>query len=215
MKKAVLAILFCTFLVGPAAVFGANDMGMTFTFNGLDNLGVTPIRGGSIGLKNAMGPDKYLLIRAGLGHNNTTQDASVSGNSDPEQSVTTLVAGVGIQKNMATTDRVTPYLGGMVNFGWTRNKDTKSVSSNPSDGTLLEEKTSSLLFGAAAMLGFEYFIRETVSLGGDYTFGFGYSKNKTEDDFQGSGTSSVEGSGWNIGPFGTVMATMTVYFDMD
>lgn len=213
MKKAVFAFVVVA-LCGSMA-FAENDMGMTFTFNGLSNLGVNTINNGTIGLKKAMGPDQWLLVRVGGGFGKDTGQAGDPANSDPEETDILLNAAVGIQKNMAETDRVVPYIGGMVGFDWMQNKVTPELPSSPANNTLLETKMTELGFGAWGMLGFEYFVRESVSLGGDYTFGFMYNKDKTSTDWQGAGTIDSESSGFDLGPFGAVNAVINVYFGMD
>lgn len=210
MKKALLAFVAVAF-IGSVA-FAQGDMGMTFTFNGLDNLGVGTINGGTIGLKKAMSDGQWLLVRAGVGMAKDTETAQADGFEDAEETDTQFNLAVGMQMDMAATDRVVPYIGGLVGFGWMQNKDIPMLASDPTAGTTLETKMTTLDFGARGMLGFEYFVRETVSLGGDYTFGFGYSKDKTEVDIQDGDTVETEGSGWNFGPFGAVNAVINVYF---
>ncbi len=202
MKKAVVFAAAAILLMAGSAVANGGSNALMFGFDGLSSLGVDPIESGFIGGKMAMGDGQYVIGMVELGYEKITDEADGSG-FEPEDTETAIGLGIGLQKNLGENDGVVPYVGAMGHFEWFQDK------SEPSDGTEIKETITTI--GVSGLVGFEYFLREWFSLGGNYTFGFDYAKVKDETDTPGGSTES-EASGWAVGPFSTMHAIATVYF---
>lgn len=105
----------------------------------------------------------------------------------------------GIEKHFAGTERLSPYVGGFVNIGFTNKKETKQIGYAPvGDGVGADEssvdqflgeditKTGSLNLGLNGVAGFDYYIAKSLYLGAEIGFGFAMNrdlKSKTESTF--------------------------------
>ncbi len=130
----------------------------------------------------------------------------------------------GIERHLTGTDRLSPYLGGFVNIGYT---STTSITENQielgdvGDPNLSVGSSTSrggtLNLGLNAVAGFDYYVAEHLYLGSEIGFGFAFNRdlvNKVEDvyaELNDAGDRYVERteenestvgnkSSWQIGP---------------
>ena len=120
----------------------------------------------------------------------------------------------------ASTPRVRPYLGAGVRF-ITQSSDTKpAVATAAPNGTLVETKNGTagdgLTFGAAAILGAEFFIWPAISLSAEYQLNL-FSQTSGADvvtTIKGapSSVTTKQASTTTILGFGSAGATLHIYF---
>lgn len=116
----------------------------------------------------------------------------------------------GIEKHMAGTDRLSPYMGAYVNIGYTSTTEKMETQWGPetSDVGTQTDKSGSLNLGLNAVAGFDWYFTNDVYLGTEFGFGVAYSSdltNKTEfegfDPNPDAGESNVgNGSSLQLGP---------------
>lgn len=116
----------------------------------------------------------------------------------------------GIEKHMAGTDRLSPYMGAYVNIGYTSTTEKTETQWGPetSDVGTQTDKSGSMNLGLNAVAGFDWYFTNDVYLGTEFGFGVAYSTDLTNSsDFEGfdpnpdSGESKVgNSSSFQIGP---------------
>jgi len=114
----------------------------------------------------------------------------------------------GIEKHMAGTDRLSPYVGAYVNIGFTSNTDKEEMQINEDDVATTTNKSGSLNLGINGVAGFDYYIAEHLYLGTEIGFGLALDSplmNKTEYEGFDPNPDNVEGkvdntSSFQIGP---------------
>jgi len=188
-------------------------MGVEFGFSGLSNIGLSPVKGGSIGVKKAMDGDNYFIGRFGFGLSRDTDEAMATGWTDEKDGMMQFAAGLGLQHNLPACNHLVPYLGGMVEFSYSSSYNEPSVQEPVAANTLTKTTTSGMGLGLKAMVGGEYFFWQCMSLSGEYTFGFSYTSSKTEWEYEGADNVESKMSGFDFGPFSTANVRLTMYWD--
>jgi opacity protein-like surface antigen len=216
MKRlVVLALAIGMFGFAEIAEAQDHDMGLEFGFNGLSTLGVTPVQAGQIGIKKAIGPDNYGVVRFGFGLSRDTDEGQPVGTTnftDKKDGTTEFGVGIGVQHNCPACNGLVPYVGGLLEFGRSSTFDEPSVQDPPPAGTLTKSTSTTMSFGFTAMAGAEYFIRRCLSLSGEYTFGFSYSSTSYEWTYQGQASMEDKTKGFAFGPFYTAVLRLTAYW---
>lgn len=213
MKRIVVLTIVLTMLCVGAQSALAYEKGLQFYFGGLDNMNVSPVMDGAIGFKKAMGDD-YLLARFGFGLETDTDKSIVDNMSDAKDTDICLSLGVGIQKYLAPEEyQVRPYVSVLGEIEYLSSKEEPSVVDDPTTNTVLEEKSTSMGFGASGAIGAEYFFKPTVSLSAEYSYGLMYTSSKYSQDIQGVTTNDIESSGLDFGPFYAWGMVLTYYWD--
>ena len=186
MKKVLFCIIALTLIAGLAHAqdYRTKDMGLIFTFNDLR----PQTFDGGVGVKF---PFSQFDLRAIFGFGYTKDD-----NDNSE-----IAFGVGADliKNLSA-GKITPYIGGGAGIALGK-------ESNWQD-------TSTFQFWLRAILGVEYFLRENISLAGEYRFAFTYASIDTENDAAAKASGMLEEEGgyqFALGTFPRLM--LTVYFD--
>lgn len=180
-------------------------------------LGGSPISISGIKYRAFSSQTSAFRLAAFVGHSSQTtitQDANdnVDELKDRKNS-TTISVQPGIESHFAGTDRLSPYIGGYVNIGYTATSEKKEAQ-GPDKGKIghTTEKGGSLNLGLNGVAGFDYYIAKSLYLGSEIGFGFAMTspfKNKMETvGFNEAGnevTTDGEGrngnkSSWQIGP---------------
>lgn len=211
------AVVVAVSLIGlvSAAEAQNHNQGVEFGFSGLSNLGVSPVQSGTIGVKKAIGPDNYLLARVGIGISRDTNEGDTIGSTnytDEKDGTTQFGFGVGLQHNMPACNHLVPYVGGMVTFNHTSTFEEPSLAEPTQTGDNTKNTTSTMSFGLRGMVGCEYFVRDCLSLSGEYNFGFSYSSTSWEWEYQGQPSMEDKMSGFDFGPFYTAVLRLTAYW---
>ena len=199
-----------------------------FTFGGLGTFGL-----GAAGVKGGISASYFLTqesaLRVGLQvySNSTTtpwNDLTTNGtNPGSDGSTSTFGLGVGADYLMyinAISPRVRPYLGLGVRV-ITQSSDSKpAVATSAPNGTLVETKNGTggdgLTFGAAGILGAEFFIFNAISVSAEYQLNL-FSETSSADmvtSIKGapSSVTTKQGSSTAILGFGSAGATLHIYF---
>ncbi|MBX2972856.1 MAG: hypothetical protein KF797_07130 [Flavobacteriales bacterium] len=176
-------------------------------------LGGTPVSIGGIKLRSFGSETTAFRVGVFLGYGSTskvTQDEDSQAQLvelKDKNSTTTINLQPGIEKHFAGTDRLSPYIGGVLNigFGMTSKREESQVA-NQGVGAKIT-KGGSLDLGINAVAGFDYYMAEKLYLGTEIGFGVGMTsdmKNKVSwDNVQGmqDSESNVNNqSKFNIGP---------------
>lgn len=118
----------------------------------------------------------------------------------------------GIEKHMAGTSRLSPYMGAYVNIGYMSTTDVSEAQWGPETGNVgtTTDKSGALNLGLNAVAGFDWYFAEDVYLGTEFGFGLGYSTDLTnssetegfEPDEVNDSTESTVGNtnSFQIGP---------------
>ena len=171
------------------------DKALSFTINGLGSFDVSGVNSASVpgyGTLYGVG-GKYFIsqdmaFRAVVSFNNSsTTTKSTDPVGDNKSTYTAIGFAPGLEWHMAAAGAVSPYWGLMANFGWAKNAYT------PAGGT--ESNSSGTTFGAAALLGAEWYAWDGVSFNAEYQLGFNSSSTKSE----AGGTSTDGPSYTNFG----------------
>jgi hypothetical protein len=114
-------------------------------------------------------------------------DADLEELKDTESSFSIAIA-PGIEKHMAGTERLSPYVGAEVSIGITTTND-KMETQNGDDIITTETSGGELNLGLNGLAGFDYYIAENLFLGVEIGFGFGL-----DSPFTSTTTSDADGA---------------------
>ncbi len=231
MKKLLIVMLAVVMVCGaafgqdfvPAAKAGAKSL--NFTFAGLGAFGIGPAGvNGGFGISYFMSNDAALRLGLQLKMNSSTQpwnDPNPPNNPGSDGSASTFGFGVGADYLMymyGMSPRVKPYMGAGV-FVAMNSSDTKfGVSNAAANGTVTETKNGNgegLSFGLAGIAGAEFFLYSELSLSAEYQLNIISITSKSDKVQSAKGISDVttkQGSVTQILGFGTVGATLHIYF---
>ena len=233
MKKLLVVMLAIFMVCGvvlaqdfqPAAKSGAKSL--NFTFAGLGGFGIGPAGvNGGFGVSYFMSNDAALRLGLQIKSNSSTQpwnDPSGNGtNPGADGSTSNFALGVGIDYLMymySMTPRVKPYMGLGV-FVTMNSSDTKfQISNAAANGQATETKNGNgnegLTFGAAGIAGAEFFLYSELSLSAEYQLNLISMTSKSDRTQSSKGLSDVttkQGGSTQILGFGTVGATLHIYF---
>lgn len=213
MKKSIAFALVAIAISGTAQAQykpAANERTLEVNFA---PLGGTPVSIAGIKYRSFM--SETTAWRAGifLGHastTTTTQDENSAANLvelKNKDATTTINLQPGIEKHFAGTERLSPYIGGVLNIGlgFTSKREEQQVGTNGVGAKIT--KGGSLDLGVNAVAGFDYYVANKLYLGTEIGFGVGLSKDRTNkvswDNVTGmqDGESNVNNkSRFNVGP---------------
>jgi opacity protein-like surface antigen len=191
MKKLILALVF---VIGVSAISQAQykpeagDKNLEINFA---PLGGTPVSIPGIKFRSFMSATSAFRLGVFVGYNNTTtitqeEDFDVDNNNEQldlelrdKKSTFSFAIQPGIEKHFAGTDRLSPYIGGFVNLGYTSKTDysesqTVTGPITDTDLFLADTKTSTgqLNLGLNAVAGFDYYFAAKLYIGAEIGFGF-------------------------------------------
>jgi opacity protein-like surface antigen len=189
MKKLILALVF---VIGVSAISQAQykpeagDKNLEINFA---PLGGTPVSIPGIKFRSFMSETSAFRLGVFVGYNNTTTITQEEDfNDDNEQldlelrsrlSTFSVAIQPGIEKHFAGTERLSPYIGGYVNLGYTSKTDYSE--SQTQNGPLTDtdlyladmtKKTGQLNLGLNAVAGFDYYFAAKLYIGAEVGFGF-------------------------------------------
>lgn len=193
MRRALLVLGLMAFIIslaGPAAaaeiVTKAGTKALVFQFSGLSDLGLSGYQGG-IGARYYMSDG--LALRPGIDIGlASTKDKT----EDPEwkETVTTMGLSLALEKHLAGAKSISPYIGAGAGFHYGKDKEEQG------DDEQVEKATTISL---AALAGFEWGFTESLSLGGEYSFGFATGSHKTEITHNNTTVTTADDSGMMVG----------------
>jgi opacity protein-like surface antigen len=189
---------------------------LLFTLGGLSNLGAGQYAGG-IGGKYYFANN--VAVRFGLGFNtrsetekNPISPTPTDQKGERDESSTSFTIAPGVTYNIATTGSVVAYVGAQILFvSSSTSADGIGGSGFDADSKL---ETTSMSFGAGAILGVEWFPWDNVSFGAEYTLAFLSGSGDSESTVNGTGTKTDAPSTTSIGTSAVNGAnlTLSVYF---
>jgi hypothetical protein len=232
MKARLYAALLCVAIPG-SLVFAGDTTGsnisngqkcLSYSFTGLQNLSVGAL------LQNGIG-GKYFVSDV-MAFRGAVQFATFSSSTPYTGASTTGVDGsasatiVGVTGGLEyhlTQNRISPYVGGEIQFTTTSTAD-KPPADASGDQTTTDNATAGetfngttyhggLQFDVAAIAGVEFFITKGLSLSAEYMAGLGL--NSLYDQTATTGNTTVttkQGSGFGIGIASTGALTLSAYF---
>lgn len=190
MKKQILVLAFV------ASAFAANaqsdfkpakgDVTTEFGLSGgVLNTNFNLNEGGNL-LRFRYFTQEKMALRLGFGLSSNSETENFYGGTNNDQkgtineSNTQFMVNLGVEKHFAGTDRLSPYVGGDVLFGYGSQKTTReNVSGNSFVSGFSSEISgpSTLGIGLRALVGADYYIAKRLYLGAEGGFGFLYSKS--------------------------------------
>lgn len=176
-------------------------------------LGGTPVSIGGIKYRSFGSETKAFRLGLFLGYGSTatvTQDED--GDADQvelkdKKSTFTISLQPGIEKHFAGTERLSPYIGGVlsIGYGMTNEREEQQVPDEAVGATIT--KGGSLDLGLNAVAGFDYYVANKLYLGTEIGFGVAMhsdmTKKVTYDNIEGAedSESKVDNkSTFNVGP---------------
>ncbi|TXI76934.1 MAG: hypothetical protein E6Q44_14705 [Flavobacteriales bacterium] len=175
-------------------------------------LGGTPVSIGGIKYRSFSSETTAFRVGVFLGFSNTTK-VTQDENSQTQMlelkeknGSTTISLQPGIEKHFAGTERLSPYIGGVLNIGYGMTSKKEESQQGTSVGTTTT-KGGSLDLGLNAVAGFDYYVAEKLYLGTEIGFGVGMTSDLTNkvsyDNIPGAQDSESKKdnqSKFNIGP---------------
>lgn len=174
-------------------------------------LGGTPVSIGGIKYRSFGTETSAFRLGVFLGHGSTatiTQDADTNAvELKDKKSTTTISIQPGIEKHFAGTERLSPYIGGVLSLGYGMTSErVESQQPNRAVGARIT-KGGTLDIGLNAVAGFDYYVAEKLYLGTEIGFGVAMHKDLTKkvsfDNIQGAQDSDSKvdtQSKFNVGP---------------
>ena len=152
-------------------------MGLRFTVQGLDDVGVGKVKGG-VGLKAWLSDKAAVRASFGLGVNSLTTKSTDEDYTDYKEQGNELSFGGGLEFHPMAGKRVSPYLGVGVTFSTSVSDEEPSIHKEYYPGTTKLRKRSSSGFGIGGLVGVEFFMGDRLSLSGEYEIGLSLSTTK-------------------------------------
>ena len=191
MKKLILALVF---VIGVSAISQAQyrpeagDKNLEINFA---PLGGTPVSIPGIKFRSFMSATSAFRLGVFVGYSNNStitqeEDRDEDNNNEvialelrDKMSTLSIAIQPGIEKHFAGTERLSPYIGGFINIGYTSETDyTESeTETGPVADTELfladmTTKTGQLNLGLNAVAGFDYYFAAKLYIGAEVGFGF-------------------------------------------
>lgn len=207
MKRVILVAAIAAFTMGTASAqykpaAGEHTLEVNFA-----PLGGSPVSIAGIKMRSFGTETSAFRLGVFLGFSNTTtitQDednqngASLKELKDTESSFSINIQ-PGIEKHYAGTERLSPYIGGVLNIGYmatTSKSETQYTESLVGEDV---EKGGNLNLGLNAVAGVDYYIAHHLYLGTEIGFGVGFStdltKKVTTQSLNADGTGLVSNDG--------------------
>jgi len=197
--------------------------GASMNITGLiNNLGVSaaidPI-GADVLLGKYYVTDKW-MFRAGLGinslnykGNSTDSIGSTQVNMDSTYSQTALYISPGVEYHFLDDKRLDPYVGGALSMGFISKPKYRTtisiIDTTGEDKTEIDyQSEGGFVFGATAIVGFNYYIARNFALGAEYHLGF-YNRREGGDWERVTVISPVSGNSTSNRTFGADRSSVT------
>ena len=157
---------------------GTGSKAVLFSFSGLSNLGANNFDGGA-GIKFFLAPPMALRfgVMVNLAGTTTPAPTTPANPVGVDGSTTTTSFGVdaALEVHMTST-RLSPYFGAGIGFAMTTN-ERKPANTGPANTTVYQdtyknESGAGTSINFFALMGFEYFIVDAVSLAAEYRLGY-------------------------------------------
>ncbi len=193
---------------------GRQSKALLFTFNGLNNLGAGSYAGG-VGAKYFL--TDVTALRGGLqfASTNTSTPSNVTGGTDGSNSALTYGLNAGLEYHL-TANRVSPYVGGMLDVSSTTTEVKSVVNVAGGQQTTTKNAGTSdagLSLGLGGIAGVEFFLTKEISLAAEYQLGYGLTSHYDQTATTGATTiTTKEGSTSTIAISNTGGLTLSVYF---
>lgn len=176
-------------------------------------LGGTPVSIGGIKYRSFKSETSAFRLGVFLGHASTstvTQDENSQTQLvelKDKNSTTTISVQPGIEKHFAGTDRLSPYIGGVLNIGYgMTSKRVESQVANQGVGATIT-KGGTLDLGLNAVAGFDYYVANKLYVGTEIGFGVAMKSDLTKkvsydniEGMQDSESKKDNKSQFNVGP---------------
>lgn len=173
-------------------------------------LGGSPIS--IVGIKGRSWKSESSAIRLTtfLGFSNETtvtqdEDSDIDALETKDKNSTFSIAvAPGIEKHMAGTDRLSPYVGAYVSIGFTSTTEKMEEQINADDIATTTNKSGAINLGLNGVAGFDYYIAEHLYLGTELGFGLAVDSptmNKTEYEGYDPNPDNAEGKAGNTSSF--------------
>jgi hypothetical protein len=157
-------------------------------------LGGNPVMITGIKLRSFASQESAFRIGFFVGHSSTTTITQEEDNDvdlpfpmlelESVNRSTTISVQPGIERHLAGTDRLSPYLGGFVNIGYTATSSRTeqqialgAIATPTQDVGHRIERGGQLNLGLNAVAGFDYYIAEHLFLGTELGFGFAMNRD--------------------------------------
>jgi hypothetical protein len=215
----LLAVIACTTFAQKDNTFvGSGSKAVLFSFSGLSVLGANNFDGGA-GFKLYLNSPLALRVGVMVDASGTTIPANPQvGQTGTDGSTSQTIFGLeaALEYHLTTT-RVSPFLGGGIQFATSSNESKDVVYGNTPQTTIKNSNDNGLKAGTSfnifALMGVEYFIVDAVSLAAEYQLG--YSILSPSDRVTSQGNISVTEKGISSHDFALNSAgflTLAVYF---
>jgi len=189
---------------------------LLFQFGGLNNLAANNFNGG-FGAKYYLASSMAVRGVLEFSSNSTTTPANPGAGDvgvDGSTSNTTLGVGGAVEIHLGS-GRVSPYLGGGVQFSTTSTESKNAATATPPatpTQTTTKNANGATTFTVFGMAGFEFFLWKEVSLSGEYQVGFSSTSMKDREVTTGATTTTTkQGSSSNIGIASQGFLTLAIY----
>ncbi|MBL7950811.1 MAG: hypothetical protein JNM62_03765 [Flavobacteriales bacterium] len=185
MKRALLLTAVVAGIAGTASAQYKPAAGERTLEVNFAPLGGTPVSIGGIKYRKFSSETKAFRLALFLGHANTTTTTQDEDNTlsqvelKDKESETTISIQPGIEKHFAGTERLSPYIGAVLNVGYgMTNKREEQQEPNNAVGAKIT-KGGSLDLGLNAVAGFDYYVANKLYLGTEIGFGVALSNDLT------------------------------------
>lgn len=213
MKRALLLTAVVAGIAGTASAQYKPAAGERTLEVNFAPLGGTPVSIAGIKYRKFSSETKAFRLALFLGHASTTTITQDEDNFlsqvelKDKESETTISIQPGIEKHFAGNERLSPYIGAVLNIGYgMTNKREEQQEPNNTVGAKIT-KGGSLDLGLNAVAGFDYYVAKKLYLGTEIGFGVAMSSDMTNkvtwDGVAGAqeGESNVDNqSTFNVGP---------------
>lgn len=205
MKKIILSLVAAATLL--ATEVNAQDYKPAAGDNTLElqlaPLGAAPFSMGGIRYRRFLSETTALRATVYLGYTSNTeitqQADEFPGAEELKTRTSSFEIGLrpGIEKHFAGTDRLSPYIGGELDFAMKTSKEKEEVQSGSDvEENVIKNEDGFTRFGLNGVFGADYYIAEKVFLGAELGFGFAVTKDsKTVTEPAGGESTTEKGGG--------------------
>jgi opacity protein-like surface antigen len=190
MKRILFCVVALSFFVHGVQAAEINttagSKALLFGFNGLANLGLNAYNGG-FGARYYISDGMAVRPGVTLGYSSATTKGG-TGFSDLVSSNSNLGLNVVVEKHLQGPKSISPYVGGGLGFSLNSNTTEFSLPVVPDVGDLLKQTTSGTDFRLFLVVGFEWGLTESLTLGGEYSAGLGFGSSSRESERQSEPT---------------------------
>lgn len=216
MKKALFLTLFTlipSFVFAQEPVEMRGDKALSFSFNNFNLNQLAFGVGGKYWLTDqvalngsvqyerraAQNANPFFVADPALG---STTGASSSNRSDQ------IGFSTGVERHFSFRKAISPYIG--IQLGAAKSRNSFKIEESPFNQSSETVRTSTI-YEVDSVFGVEYFFSDSVSLSGQYLFGYRALPTKTEQKFAGETFSTIRTTDRSLG-FNTSSLILSVYF---